>query len=366
MKHFDEFTARFGARLSESTFATISGITTFRKISKNEIERCTRQGRPMKLEAAYIKNAAFNAFAANHKGTDIIAINSAIPESLRTIMFALMRDKEVAPEIGDAAGEEPVLFDRDKGSRGEKAPLSPPKDHNRLMLAFDLAGIAELIIIQHEFAHLRNGHVDWLANRFGLQLIDEINMAGASGLSGLDLQTLEWDADCGAVQQVLALTTSATNMTRSDGRIVAIPSEENYFGSIDMALRRLSFATYVCYRLFSDRPVASSIEEVLESSHPPARIRMSYNATFMLTLLEYAGLERQSYRHSVGAGVQEAELAWSRAFQEEPLNVFSPEIIGIGSELMAMMEKRWRTLRGELEPFTRSGILAPVDPNDLT
>jgi hypothetical protein len=69
--------------------------------------------------------------------------------------------------------------------------LQPPSCPDREFIARALAATSTLFIFFHEFAHIRNGHLDLLASRSGQPFHSETEGATAK-MSGLERQALEW------------------------------------------------------------------------------------------------------------------------------------------------------------------------------
>jgi hypothetical protein len=71
-----------------------------------------------------------------------------------------------------------------------------PNDPVRGDYASWLAWTARYFIFEHEFCHIFNGHLDWINKTTGFKALGEVGASSIPGLSNLDLQTLEADADC--------------------------------------------------------------------------------------------------------------------------------------------------------------------------
>jgi hypothetical protein len=220
------------------------------------------------IEFGLIKNGSFNAFATVHKGTDFVGLHLGLVFILNDLFLRIMAHPDVLPSIGKSFLEKaPPISD----GVSPQVDLSKarffdvqrivPNDPIRADYAAKLAFIARVFIIEHEFCHIFNGHVNWLFDRHKFIAMSEIGASLIPGLSDLDLQTLEMDADC------YAATHTLLSIFRSDpAKVLPNPFMNTYSG----ALFAIQFALYCVFRMFPwPRPKPSQFARVLATRFRP-------------------------------------------------------------------------------------------------
>jgi hypothetical protein len=149
-------------------------------------------------------------------------------------------------------------------------------DKERLELHSFLFSIIVKFIISHELYHILNGHIDLIVN---LTSSNQYNEEGAnSGLSFLDQQTLEMDADCCAICDLY-------------GEVLWHLANANDSSTIPLVLRNedsitdcLVFCLFLLMSIFSK--FNYSIKSTIDSTHPNSYLRLNL---ILETLLQKAG-----------------------------------------------------------------------------
>ena len=78
----------------------------------------------------------------------------------------------------------------------------PLADYNDNFIVEGVTSLASEFVLNHELAHLCNGHVGWLSAVFGFNEIDELSGVGKE-IDPEIIQALEWSADAYAIHRTL-------------------------------------------------------------------------------------------------------------------------------------------------------------------
>jgi hypothetical protein len=320
------------------------------------------------IEFALIRDGSFNAFATIHKGTDFVGLNLGSFFILNDLFLRIMAHPDVLPKVGKSASEiAPSVSDGVPPSVDfSRAPVFDvqrviPNDPVRADYAAKLAFIARIYIVEHEFCHIFNGHVDWLINRHKFSAMNEVGASLIPGLSNLDLQTLEMDADCyGASHTLLSIF-------RSDpAKVLPNPFMDTYSG----ALFAVQFALYCVFRMFHNRPIDAKADLLAGGDHPPAILRQFIiTATFMsrtndnrsisdnVPQDQFNDITTRAMRGGEAAFLFLSGQPWDSklAFDE---GRFPEGVIEKCLAASGQLEANWQKLRNELQPFKRGAVLA--------
>lgn len=368
---FDEMLAAYkvGNRLQRSPLLpgavnhpTHFTIDNFRQRIAPIVRSGRRQGEPTPLLIDYIEDDDFNAFATNYDGIDMIAVSYGVRKRLVTFFRAVMSHQSSFTNVGSTSSRKPVI---DARIVDLSVPISRDmipallEDTKRQRFADDLAIMAELFILEHEWAHIRHGHVDWAASR-GCLRMSERGMATDQVLTGLDLQTLEWDADSAAVMALFEYAGEAETVVRDGRNVLQLPSK-NRFGSVEAAMVVVSTVAYACFRLFAEASNNYDVEHVLASDHPPAWVRIWLNLQLMPAVLnQVANVDATPYLRYFEEGIRGAERMWANVSGKPTISV-TEELGELASTLHRLFEDRWSSIQPELEMYKRSGRLAPAE-----
>jgi hypothetical protein len=127
----------------------------------------------------FIDNLGFNAKALRYDGRYFIGVYRGTVATLAVLFDRLLADPEILPFIGDAEAETsdlPLLPDIgiDFVQSVDSVPTFPrPRDPARRAAAQKLAELALDFLTAHEFAHIANGHLDYMTKAQGISAIDE-------------------------------------------------------------------------------------------------------------------------------------------------------------------------------------------------
>jgi hypothetical protein len=208
----------------------------------------------------------FYSFAELYNGAGLIGMYYPVPIIFRNLFYRALSNPTFWTSVGDPQKE--AGFDSISDQIDDLEALfnrgrlfQPPSCPEREFIARALAATSTLFIFFHEFAHIRNGHLDWLAFRNGQPFHSETE--GATGrLSGLERQALEWNAD-----SIAALLTC---------NLVSVISRERWLtGSDEQKLLWVSHLLTAIYCTFRVMSLLDDTAKPLELRfHPPVVLRL--------------------------------------------------------------------------------------------
>jgi hypothetical protein len=325
-----------------------------------------RQPEDHPIAFGFVNNGSFNAFATIDGQSDIIGMHLGLLFILNNLFFAMLSHPAILPKVGNASAEQPKAYDPNLSTveivaAAEESARLRPNDSIRDDYAQKLSWIARTFILEHELCHLFNGHVDWLNKHTKQSLFGEIGASLIPGLSSLNLQTLEMDADCyGASHVTLEI------FKNGPSQMLANP----HMNSSEEALYAIYFALYSLFRIFHNRPVAEITNLLGNNNHPPAVLRQFIvGATISSRIADNDALKatftpEQNSEVAVRAmrGAEAAFLflqgrEWdpNAAFGEER---FPDGIIEACQATSLSLQTNWKTLKSELDDFKRGDKLA--------
>jgi hypothetical protein len=240
-----------------------------------------------KLEIGLLKRGTINAAAAIIDGVDVIGINLGTIYIIRELFDKLLSHPAVLPNIGDASLEkERWLCDPSRAVTDWEIDMAKgrpfcPNDPQRAHHASRLFLFAIDFIFHHELGHLFNGHVNWLLSTTGFRALPEVGASAIAGLTSIDRQTLEMDADSfgGLVCTKIAIGAAI----------------QNRFESKREALSAALFAIFSLFRIFGGSTIGTG-PEILESDHPPAFYRWYLvEGTIMEIVHKFSLFTREEY-----------------------------------------------------------------------
>ena len=333
---FQDIAAEFGGAfdIAElSKFPLLRFIATRRRElethEQRHFELSERAGRARRLQIGYAYNLEFNARATVRDDVDVIIVNAGVPMRLAVIVHAFIVSAWIENRPATITQHEAINGAVDLSQLPD---LPPP-----LQSLFNaLHSYAERFVLAHELAHITNGHVDWV-RRSGLQGIEELRMAGNSGISGLDRQTLEWNADCSATADLINHAAS--------------------LGGLNIEELKLAMTgAYICARVFAPTADDTSVEQMLEAEHPPGFVRMQNMLYYALMILEQRGWTPEEMMPITQCAAA-AEQSWSNTFDVPSFAYHDESLVARGAALVRQFSRRWTTFRTELNEFKRYGEL---------
>jgi hypothetical protein len=318
------------------------------------------------IQFGLIENLGLRAFATAPPEADFIGINAGLISVTQDLFLSIMAHPEMLPHIGKSADETSPNFhgmsvpDALRANPLYSQPIRP-KDGTRTSYATMLASIARLFLVNHEFCHLFNGHMDWRQKRLGAKSIDDIASVEITNPSDLDMQTLEMDADCYGVTHTLL------DFLRSDlSQSLPHPNLQTY----PDALFAVHFAVYCMYRLFNDTPMNADTDLLGRGNHPPAILRnFMVTATLCTHISQDNDISRLIPKDIFDLMTTRAIRCGEAAFgflTGHPWDMESafyksryPEgILEKCTQASSKLLKNWEVVKEQLQPFKRGKQLA--------
>lgn len=318
-----------------------------------------------------IENPRFGAVAAVSEGQYFIGINIGTFLILQSLFDRMCASKSILPQFGEADGEldtvrinDPAHFDlfalEEQLFPGDSIPI--PRTASRRQLSDLLVTFALRQIVMHEYAHIVNGHLDFLDRIHHQSFLDESetsNQDTKHPLDPLTSQTIEYDADTFAtwrgMQRILNWV---------EGYASAPEELKPFIKNRNEALYLWCFSIYGMLRLFGKIP--PTIEALDRSSHPPFALRQSTNIRAILHKIypietiddvtdEYIDLDLAL--HKSAADLERAFREISGSPQDASAFKFVLENDEFTNQLSRYL-RHWAVVRPLLEPFA----LRPLPP----
>lgn len=214
----------------------------------------SRANRPLQVHFDFIDAPELNAVAFRHRDTYFVGLNKGVLPHF----FSLFSDFLTFPELltGGQINE---------SWPSRKPGLWIPKDELLKGRCIHLVDLACGFLVDHELGHIRNGHVDFWKDEFGLRALSERYDGSESALL-LTRQVLEMDAD--------AMAANAGIHRHIYGilnpNVYLSPWDVFYREPID-SLFNWCLATQSFFRMFGDLPF--SRDSIADGLYPPVRMR---------------------------------------------------------------------------------------------
>jgi hypothetical protein len=219
-----------------------------------------------------VRNPAFNAFAFKYKGRYFIAFHDGLPVILATVIYRMLADAQLFPQVGDPKAESDnlPLLTRLAPDAARLSASNPgavvPKNARRQLYAIHLCHIAFDFLASHEITHIAHGHVGYTEAERGLPSVSEMDWLSDTPGGNLESQAMELDADSTAarvlVNTVKALVSSRPQMLPEVAELYQVPAR---------ALYDVAVAVCIIFRLFGDSRMTGV--DLTAKRHPPTRWR---------------------------------------------------------------------------------------------
>lgn len=272
------------------------------------------------IEYGYLCRDDFFAQAAYYEEKDIICFSASIPIKI----FSLIKAAVTNGFANRISLNYPY---KDKFSFDAKRPFSSYVDDPLVMrktgdgnIDFALScilAISTRFIGLHEFFHVAQGHTRWVKENLKIsQITDGNDFDSGDENSSIIRQTLEWDADCSAIERLTLSTFNAIPAAAIEHTRYVI---EPYgpFGVWQQAAYFEVISITICYFfLFSSE---MKIEKITNHPEKVFRIRSSlYYITEMASRCR--GINLDNFALIVFYAVEDAELIW-KEFGDENLPI---------------------------------------------
>lgn len=310
---------------------------------------------------------SFEAKSAIIEELFIISISRGVCFKLTPLMSGLLSHEVAFPEfivnpiIPQVYPNEKFLF------ADEFVNYRPPVINcpTRARLTIYLSSFAEWMIFFHEAAHITNGHLSLLSSKNNTFVISE-TASLSNRVSGIRSQTLEWDADCAALQLVVQKFVGGTPRREGLSKRLS-PPEGRTISEIRQIIKCIAFASYIVFRMFHENHYELSkflnmddIEALKKMSHPPSYVRAQGVSPMIDTIMTVGyGYEQGLFLNDAISGIVEAEKSWSALTNSDMRSPFQSELLQAGNVFVSLYEEEWKSLRPILEPHAFTGRLAP-------
>lgn len=312
----------------------------------------------------FIDSWRFNALAIPGDGKYFIGVTRGAVATLGVLFDRMLADPQILPFIGNPEEEVadlPLLPDigTDFVQSVASVPTFPrPQDPARQGTARRLAELALDFLTAHEFAHIANGHLDYLNANQGRLAIDEVSgetWAPRSSESALISQTMEMDADGTAV--LLSLFNEWGRVTGL--RLRPGPEWDDIYSRPGIVSLQWSWAVSSLFRLLGEARLTDG--DVTTEDYPRPRLRSVMVQQAAQRVPRPQGLDT----HPAFVGDEAHKIPAIKAGQLDVERIFS-QLTGqteaaeglddawgdVGQSQMYRLQDYWRTkLKGELLEF---------------
>jgi hypothetical protein len=225
----------------------------------------------------FVDSWEFNAIAIWRDDRYFIGIHRGAVATLRVLFDRMLADPEILPFIGDPKEETTALpLIRDIGVDFVRSvasvPTFPrPRDPARRVTADKLVELALDFLTAHEFAHIANGHLNYLVKNRGISAIDEAGGPSARASSARELalisQTMEMDADATAVLM---------SLSSEWGKVAGLfprpgPEWDNIYSRPGLVSAQWGWAVLSLFRLFGEVRLTDGVVSL--EHYPRPRLR---------------------------------------------------------------------------------------------
>lgn len=330
--------------------------------------------RPREISYGILNSSSLNAIAyasdlENTPPFDFVGINIGSIFTLNDVFSRILAHPQTFPEVGSPEKENSINKEIPFLSPDvfkDKFSTIYPNCPIRGLFAFLLAQMALDFLFFHEITHLRFGHLEYLKNELSFDFWSEAFGSTLETRRNKILQTLEWDADCGAIVLTLinafhtrSLTSQIPlNQPHSD----AIETMRKAFESPESTVKLVAYSAYILFRIF-DKPEWNPKYHD-ELSHPFQPLRM-FNVLGILNQIfidrgheyQYTSEEFLSISDQI---MLDAEIACGliRGDSPDPRAIMSVMASRERSSYFSGLSDIWNEIKPELEKYKRGGKLA--------
>ncbi|MBB4859613.1 hypothetical protein HNO88_002942 [Novosphingobium chloroacetimidivorans] len=344
----------------------ITALHRFYGANQARLQDGSKNGGDMVVDVFVLDHPDLNAFAVSLPDEDVIALFKGMFPLLKNTMRGLVNNGLFAsggisddnPPFQFAIPARSAVYGH---SYNELPKLAKPKHEE---LASDLYGLTVQYILSHELAHIYNGHCDWAGQRQRLALISEMSSEKIGVHSGLERETLEWDADCWAIQHLLQIVLHP-DVQIVDG-ISAWSLKESPWGPIDHALKMVLVAVLTCARFWSLNDSSDYTDPTpREHPHPYFRALTAFGQIDHVLYFRTGQKHTQMVARVWNETMDAFASSWMELFPEaakEPAFLADPAIHDVYTSRLKDYARTWAAMHDELDRVKRGGRLAPAIP----
>lgn len=340
----------------------------------DQVQRLWYDANPREISFGLFSDGKLSAFSyasprSDKNPFDFVGVSYGSSYVLGNLYGRLLAHPDVFSDFGDAQNESALneTFDFIPSSTDNFAfDLILPKCPLRSKLAITFKNLAHDFLFFHELTHLRNGHLEFVNEKFGhkstsstLEALGEL-----TGKDGMIFQTLEIDADCGAISTLLNtwIEAMATKHESSDESPHGLATREYAYGNIESLIFNLNYVLYLLFRFLGDGPWMSEIQE--NWLHPFPQIRAVSVGNIIIANLEKKnlGLDPKDIAKIITSSTFKAEQDLALITNTKPNYTLLTSVIRNPDQNLYLesFERNWSAIRPELEKYKRGGNLAPA------
>ncbi|WP_163401005.1 hypothetical protein [Flavobacterium fluviatile] len=324
------------------------------------LEWCRNNGKDLpSCNFNIINDSRVNAKATLFENQYYIGINVGAIACISNLFNRMLSHPEILKQYGDSSKETPpekifdvqvIDFDVLKDYITEEK-IVIPKDPQRASLARYLTQTCLKTILIHEYAHVKNGHLDYKKSLFSDNSYNEFTQINNLAEGNLMWQALEMDADCIAVNNLIMEAEVLLNHREFIPKTFA-----EFYTDLENSIYLIYFANYCFYRIFGR--LRFSLDNLNNYTHPPAPLRQMMMMATVLRFVEVNFPELQNKIPSMGLEViEEVENGFNKISEQQ----IDPSGIMLATTLPATEHvnkilKAWSDIRPLLTPFSKGPL----------
>jgi hypothetical protein len=340
-----------------------AGNYIVKELSKHNIQGVPRKGGFIIYEAH-----EFGADCFALEDGDVIRMPSGTFEIILGASRAFLSNPTILPSVG--------TIDRDGTPLKFPGPITAIRtaphlweferlqDSDREATAFSVALGAAMFLAFHELTHVRNAHVDIVKEKLGQTALEEITGPELDEFKALTRQTLEWDADLIAAQELLqsALTPEIDTRTQPYGWKLNISSEE-----MKLRLEKVAMAITVVHGLMVG--TYNIDENFHQKNHPPLWFRAMYCRSQIIEQFRLRNVEGDLGEISswIADCFNRADnaIVYILGIEQKPRSKEDYERdLALYEKAAEKYTSEWKSLWPRMDVRKRAGTLAPPEPFD--
>ena len=336
-------------------------IPEFLELTSGWVSEARRNGEPMRLLVDIVDAPGFNAFAASVAEGDVIMVNRDLFAILFNTARALVSHGLILPEISDGTTVTPyVRIGNPSLLVGTSRPwiINALEDSERDIMAYRIAQSGFIYVLIHEINHIFRGHLEYGAGATGFALRAEVGTDELPGLSGLADETLEWDADLGAVKHMLKMALLPKTWVQDGVEYWAFGDSDGPTGTPEQGIQFGTLGPLLCTLIFEASETGHWGDND-PRSHPHALFRYATTViNAMKTIDEAVAGPQDRLKVGLAKGVRALLESWELTFgrkvdalSDDNLDAF----VAAHSERVAAYSKTWFQIRDELNKHHRFG-----------
>jgi hypothetical protein len=350
---FDEVTKQYGGRFHLKKNQFISSILIeARQIGLDIIEDLNNYNSKLPdVNINFIDNNLFNAYSFKNNDSYYIGINKGTIINLYTFFNYILSFPNILNLFGN--NEHEITPDYNPKYLNE---IIKPKDKQREIYAQGLFYYSTIFLTLHEYAHIINGHLDFINQKrnFIFKIINSLQKNNK-----LNAQTLEFDADCYAANIGIK-----SIISRYQDNINLQEDKQPYFKSLEEAFFLWTFATYTVFRFLGKNEY--NLEKLDKYPHPSPGFRQYYTSALIPKIIqnsEYSILNECILKKTSTAMTEfedSLKIIKKNLILHDFIIPINPIPINhytiIELHQISKIQNNWRKMRPQLKPYSKINL----------